>query len=637
MNTIEPFIRGLAPIATGDPELDALVARIEIGEDHEASRALASREDAGEPLRARLEQLAASVGDVEAAAAAERSVYEAVFAEQGDRYRRIEAIARAAVAHLTPATEAAMLRIFEEHPWSGARLSVGTALVAASSSRSTFGRLARAMELPDPKMIWVRDVGTAAAVRLDPPTAFDRLEPRFELELAQRHSYLARGLFQAVFTYATPVDPRWFPFFVRFFDHGEAVVIQAVLQAHPVPAAVDALAALVGARAAAGQPWLTYVGFTLSAWGPRGSVAAPAVVAAVAAALEAGWSDFRLIGPLNVLVAMDDPSVLPSLRAVEGKAIRKAKTAFQEVLKKLARNEPEAPKEKRPTTSKRSTPTRSADADREALATALARAGFSEARVAELTMLARDRIVLTPVKGRPGLGESRFGGEPDLPRGTAWPVLRLTRKAAEEQLSQGLASTPHTVEGKHVVVPLGFVAQLRLEAIAPLDREGRLPSAGLLSFFARQDVQPGEHGELYRVAATVLFHEELDALAPVAPPEDVPKIDRYPVRAVRATREVPLAPPPHAYALGLLTEESSSYDDLYGKAMGSSPFGALGYARAAYYRGLPARGETLLLQLASGSSTGFQWGDASSIFFLIADAALARRDFAKVLCVSDEC
>ncbi len=339
MITPAHFIRPLPPIATGDPELDQLVARVELEAGEDASMLLSARADVGPALLARLEQVASSVGDVDAAQAAERSVYEAVFAEQEDRAGRLEALALAIVAHLTPAIEEAMLRLFEEHPWSALRLAVGTALVGASSSRTTFERLARAMDLPDPKMIWVRDVGTAAAVRLDPKTAFDRLQPRFEGELASRNSYLARGLLNAVGTHETPIDPRWFPFFVRFYDHGDAAMMDAFLKGRPVPEAVDALSALVGERAATGKPWLPYAGFTLLAWGPKGRAAAPAVVAAVVAALDQGVSDFRLTGPLNVLVAMDDPGVVPALRAILGKATGKAKTPFQKALKKLARSE----------------------------------------------------------------------------------------------------------------------------------------------------------------------------------------------------------------------------------------------------------------------------------------------------------
>ncbi len=207
--------------------------------------------------------------------------------------------------------------------------------------------------------------------------------------------------------------------------------------------------------------------------------------------------------------------------------------------------------------------------------------------------------------------------------------------AAKAQLSQGLAATPHTVDGAHVRVPLGFVGQLRLEELAPLDTEGRLPPAGLLSFFVRQDIQVGDHGDLFQVAARVLF--TVGEVAPLTPPPEVQDFDRHKAIALRLSRELPLPPPQQAYGVGLLAEESSLYDTVYGQRTRSPLFGALGLGRAAYYRGLPPPGETLLLQLGSGGGTKFSWGDASSIFFLIADAALRKHDFAKALCVADEC
>jgi len=72
----------------------------------------------------------------------------------------------------------------------------------------------------------------------------------------------------------------------------------------------------------------------------------------------------------------------------------------------------------------------------------------------------------------------------------------------------------------------------------------------------------------------------------------------------------------------------------------------LGQAPAAYYQGLPGPRETLLLSV--GSDDAYTWGDASSVFFLLANAALKARDFSiesagsaadfsRAVCVADEC
>ena len=56
------------------------------------------------------------------------------------------------------------------------------------------------------------------------------------------------------------------------------------------------------------------------------------------------------------------------------------------------------------------------------------------------------------------IGSSKIGGLPDAPRDFAWPFFR------DE--------------------PLSFIAQFRLEEIAPFDLESVLPASGLLSFFS---------------------------------------------------------------------------------------------------------------------------------------------------------
>lgn len=61
------------------------------------------------------------------------------------------------------------------------------------------------------------------------------------------------------------------------------------------------------------------------------------------------------------------------------------------------------------------------------------------------------------------LGASKIGGRPDLPPGATWPSWHE---------------------------PMAFIAQFNLAAVAPYDREGALPSRGLLSFFYETDGEP---------------------------------------------------------------------------------------------------------------------------------------------------
>lgn len=59
------------------------------------------------------------------------------------------------------------------------------------------------------------------------------------------------------------------------------------------------------------------------------------------------------------------------------------------------------------------------------------------------------------------IGASHFGGVPDVPEGFEWPQWNE--------------------------IPLGFLAQLNLDEIAPFDTENLLPKSGLLSFFISFD------------------------------------------------------------------------------------------------------------------------------------------------------
>ncbi len=85
-----------------------------------------------------------------------------------------------------------------------------------------------------------------------------------------------------------------------------------------------------------------------------------------------------------------------------------------------------------------------------------------EAQAAEIAQVTEPIVILVTrkaVRADLALGASRLGGEPDLTPGSAWP--------------------------EHNGVPLPFLAQLRLEDVAPHDVHRVLPQSGLLSFFAR--------------------------------------------------------------------------------------------------------------------------------------------------------
>lgn len=112
--------------------------------------------------------------------------------------------------------------------------------------------------------------------------------------------------------------------------------------------------------------------------------------------------------------------------------------------------------------------------------------------------LFRDTIRLE-TEGKPAealCGGTRFGGQPDVPGDFDWPVSDCDAR------------------------PLTFLAQFNLAELAPMDAEGLLPHAGLLSFFYDTDEQPWGYDASEQSAARVYWFEDLSALAPMAAPDD---------------------------------------------------------------------------------------------------------------------
>ena len=69
-------------------------------------------------------------------------------------------------------------------------------------------------------------------------------------------------------------------------------------------------------------------------------------------------------------------------------------------------------------------------------------------------------------KGKITTGCSKFGGTPDLPRDFVWPRFEGT-----------------WFDGSKKEFPLAFLAQISCKEVHPFDREGKLPSSGMLYFF----------------------------------------------------------------------------------------------------------------------------------------------------------
>jgi hypothetical protein len=215
------------------------------------------------------------------------------------------------------------------------------------------------------------------------------------------------------------------------------------------------------------------------------------------------------------------------------------------------------------------------------------------------------------------LGASRLGGLPDLAPGTSWPEM----------------------DG----VPMEFLAQLRLDELAPLDPLGRLPRAGSLVFFqnsqfVHNDMEPDAK------ACAVLFIAPETVLERAVPPR------------VEWKGEYSPHPQVAPYVFGLATVEAAAFEDL---PASKSPFVAkslagawdklliqqhkalrpadsghhvLGYVRDSDFAGAHVNGakDQLLLELFSDEAADFNFGDADTLRFLLRKDELAAGNFSKV-------
>src|SRR5688572_17470413 len=128
------------------------------------------------------------------------------------------------------------------------------------------------------------------------------------------------------------------------------------------------------------------------------------------------------------------------------------------------------------------------------------------------------QILLTPARVESAslaLGASRIGGEPDMPRGVAWPHHAFTLAEVEAWPDYAQAEVKEALAGgwlyprgdEHLVTPLAFVAQLNLAELADV-ADLRLPPSGTLLFFAQHTTQLRHpRAQQIAVASAVLFSD----------------------------------------------------------------------------------------------------------------------------------
>ncbi len=222
-----------------------------------------------------------------------------------------------------------------------------------------------------------------------------------------------------------------------------------------------------------------------------------------------------------------------------------------------------------------------------------------EHRAADIESLVRPavRFALKPAKTARGV-TSRFGGDPDLPAGFAWPM-----------------------QGK---TPLAFVGQFRLDELARYDLENRLPSKGVLSVFAYLVPDGDDYGH----RASVHYFPDVKKLTRTAPTHAASADDRPAKMALAPAYLALTVPSPDEaggmHALRLTDDERERYHDkLWLKLRRSSA--TLGGSHQ-----LLGGPKDFLLQIDSDARFGLELGDVEAMTFFLAPKRLAARDFRAV-------
>jgi uncharacterized protein YwqG/predicted DNA-binding protein (MmcQ/YjbR family) len=261
----------------------------------------------------------------------------------------------------------------------------------------------------------------------------------------------------------------------------------------------------------------------------------------------------------------------------------------------------------------------------ELLANLIEFGGLSRRRQ-EIEKLAKPALLLRTrraAESRLPLGQTKIGGRPDLPQGSAWPTYRDGR-------------------------PLAFLAQINLAELPEAGKLRSLPTRGLLSFFsvfgwqvdgdADPQLPPGDY--------------DYDWTQVVYQPDDPASLERRPtpanVNAFKAAKVefVPIVSlPTHTRELVVAKlhwkrDVKDKYEDLVHsfKSAWSYPLGNpaphLWGGFADYeqdFVDVVARQDLrLLFQLASDDNTGMCWGDGGYVYFWIRPEDRQRRNFKRI-------
>ncbi len=301
-----------------------------------------------------------------------------------------------------------------------------------------------------------------ALVRSNPEGAYEELAP-----LLTDRKFAAAVLYALFYPKPKKIDPRFFRAAMRWVPgERDEPSFEALFKANLHRPEVKAILVEVVDKLAVEkkEPTTGYFYMMLRAHPVPGT--APGLLTIAQRAAKKG--DWRFTAPLAAIIELDDPSALPGLRELGAALAGKTRTGVQVAIAALEAKHPEAKQPSAKSGASKGAPAsgKGRSAARKApgsLAAGLVAAGLSAERAASIVAAARPRIdFAVKATRKPVLGETRFGGEPDLPAKHAWP-----------QAGAG--------------VPLAFIAQLSLAELSPHDVAGLLPKTGMLYFFARGD------------------------------------------------------------------------------------------------------------------------------------------------------
>jgi uncharacterized protein YwqG/predicted DNA-binding protein (MmcQ/YjbR family) len=250
--------------------------------------------------------------------------------------------------------------------------------------------------------------------------------------------------------------------------------------------------------------------------------------------------------------------------------------------------------------------------------------GLSRRR-GEIEGLSRPAMLLksgNAVESKMAIGQTKIGGQPDLPESIEWPQFKDGR-------------------------PLAFLAQINLGEVGSVGKLAGLPEDGLLSFFSvfgwqvEDDADPQLPQGKYDYGWTrILYHPGDQNFQRRRRPAGINSFKAAKVEFVPLTCFPTHTKEPAVAKLGWKQDVKDKYDEFVmayngarGHQLGNPARNLLlGYAdyEQDFVREVADDNLQLLFQLASDENAGMCWGDGGFVYFWIGSKELARKEFDKV-------